>query len=79
MPSISITEEEYDVLFSAAHRAMGDGHKDEADKLDKICRKANAALSNGITYSGLEAHRKRLSWKDVDSVFIGIKEGKTNE
>ena len=71
MPSINISEADFVSVSSAARDAMARGKRSEAQALDKIARKINAALS-GARVSGLMALAGSSSsrgpkWQDMPS------------
>lgn len=70
MPSINISERDYELVAGAAMDAEQKGHREEAEGLDKIARKINAALTAVTTrpYSWLSgSERKPLTWQDMPS------------
>ena len=70
MPSINISETDFQTVAMAAWRAKSDGNMDEAIMLDKIARKINAALSAQVTkpYAWMSGgKRSPLRWQDMPS------------
>ena len=71
MASINISEDEFGVLAEAARQARDRGEKANAEALDKMARKANAALTND-KYRSVRwlagAASKSLTWQDVPSI-----------
>ncbi len=70
MASVNVSESEFDVLASAAYDAHLRGDKVAAAALDKMARKANAALTNDKYRSARwlgGAASKSLTWEDVPS------------
>lgn len=71
MPSINISEDDFQKLAMAAHRAQRDGDMEDAKALDKIARKMNAALTGNNSARKLAAawggQSKALSWRDMPS------------
>ena len=45
MPSINISEDDFNTIACAAKDAKDDGNSQQATRLDKIARKINAALT----------------------------------
>lgn len=73
MASISINEEDFNVLANAAMDAKEHGNMDQANALDKLARKANVSLTGAKTGSMRSFARpgsKTLRWNDVPSVLI---------
>jgi aspartate/tyrosine/aromatic aminotransferase len=69
MPTISITEKDFAVLANAAVEAFMNGDKEDAEALDKIARKMNAALSSGTASkaAGIFSRSRNVSWKEMPS------------
>jgi len=70
MASVNINENEFDVLANAARTIFKLGDVSAAKSIDKIARKANAALTNDKYRSSrvfIGALSKSLTWKDVPS------------
>ena len=71
MANISISAADFSALFEAANLAQESRRKELAVALDKLARKANAALSTAKTnrelprWPGQRAHKIR--WQDVPS------------
>jgi hypothetical protein len=61
MATVNVSEQDYDDIASAAHYARYRREATLAQRLDKLARKINAALSNQRV--------PPLTWKDVPSVF----------
>lgn len=67
MPNIlNITEADFHALAAAANAARDAGDMDLAHTLDKLARKANAALSNRLVGWPIRVGRP-LTWRDVPS------------
>jgi hypothetical protein len=65
-----ISEDDFSALANAAQRAMEAGEAEEARALDKLARKANAALSNDKYRSAGAAAgfgARGIGWRDVPS------------
>jgi hypothetical protein len=66
----SISEDDFTALASAAQRAKDAGKLAEAEALDKLARKANAALTNA-KYSRMGSEvgfgHKGIGWRQVPS------------
>jgi hypothetical protein len=71
MPSIHITEKDFEILAQAANDAykMRDMH--QAAMLDRLARKANLAISDWSSKSWLPRSQRmfqhRRTWKDIPS------------
>ena len=74
MASINISEDDFNVLAAAANDANARGDQEQADALDKIARKVNAALSKNqwatsvVRLVGVAP--KPLSWRDMPSTLV---------
>ncbi len=72
MTSISVSEKSFELIAHAAITCYQNGEIEEAEGLDKIARRINAALSGQMT----KKHRMRgkgITWKDVPSVLENLK------
>lgn len=70
MPSISISEDDFAVLANAAREAFQSGDEEAANALDKLARKANAALSSNTAKqaAGIFSNsRRNVSWREMPS------------
>lgn len=69
MGSIQVSEADFVNLSLAANRAYDAGEIQEAEALDRIARKANAALAHasGQRASPWPMRIKKLSWEEVPS------------
>lgn len=77
MASISVTEDDFIALATAANCAHQSRRFEEAKSLDKLARKANAALANSTLI--LSGPRRKgvhsgappnLRWQDVPSTIL---------
>lgn len=73
MPSINISQADFEAVAGAALDAQDAGKMGQAHALDRIARKINAALSVASTRKfagalGRMFHHKALSWQDVESI-----------
>lgn len=71
MANINIGENDFSVLFEAANLALDSGRKELAIALDKLARKANAALT-AVTVRRELPHWPgqvvpKISWRDTPS------------
>ena len=76
MATINVSEQDFETIASAANAAYLNDDEEEAQKLDKIARKINAALasSNSMLRAGRSmgfGKSKSLSWEDVPSTLPG--------
>ena len=77
MASISVTEDDFIALATAANCAHQAGRFEEAKSLDKLARKANAALAHsapilsGPRRKGVHSGAPpKLRWQDVPSTIL---------
>lgn len=71
MPSINIGYLDFDAVAAAAVAAQSRGEVTQAQQLDKLARKINAALANASAprrQAGLAGSAIRLTWRDAPSV-----------
>lgn len=68
MPSINVSEEDFEYVAGAAIDAQRAGRFSEAAGLDKMARKINAALSNARTRANPLSMCKAMTWQEVPSV-----------
>lgn len=72
MATVTMTERDFDHLVSAANFAKERGDMEEANALDKIARKLNAALTiekyRGVRWASGSA--TKMTWQDVPSTLI---------
>lgn len=69
MTMINISEGDFEACASAAIEALRRGDRKEAEALDKLARKINAALANKRASSGPFGRlAKGMTWEDVPSV-----------
>ena len=77
MASMNISEADFAVLASATLDAEACGDMEQAHALDKLARKASAALSNakysGARGTGLAAGMPPLKWEQVKSLLGVVK------
>ena len=74
MPSISVSEKTFEAIAHAAMTCYINGEYEEAEELDKIARRVNAALSNERSKIGPWSKKaKGLKWQDVPSVLEHVK------
>ena len=73
MASINVSEEDFSTIATAAHAAMDNGDQEEANALDKIARKINAALTGSRDSLHIGAMmgmpKPVVRWQDMPSVF----------
>ena len=68
MPMINIGESEFMVLANAANLAEQHGNHEDALALDKLARKANAALSGSAINKVVDMRMtKNPKWQDMPS------------
>lgn len=71
----NITEDDFSALVQAANWAQERGDSATAAALDKLARKANAALTNA-KYAGeafwTTAGRPRITWKSVPTTLLPV-------
>lgn len=69
---ISVTEDEFNAVASAAVDAFNDGDIETAERLDKLARKINADLSNAHVSSITPMRTTgKPSWRDMPSTLPG--------
>ncbi|KKK71782.1 hypothetical protein LCGC14_2910470 [marine sediment metagenome] len=73
MANISVSEKTFDIIASAAITCYLNDEHDEAEELDKIARRINAALSNDVCKGPWSKKGKGLKWRDVPSVLETVK------
>ena len=74
MATINISEADFAAVAGAAIDAFDTGHRKQADALDKIARKINAALTNNhpaakIALAMSGGLSKPMTWKDAPCTF----------
>lgn len=76
MPSISITEHDFEVVAKAANQALERGDSEAAQTLDKIARKINAVLAHhqSPVHFLYNTKNSRLRWQDVPSTLVEPRE-----
>lgn len=82
MPNISISKDDYELLAEAANRALENGDKIAADKLDKLARKTGSALtkyeSRRYRSIGGRWSSQRASWQDQPTTLVNVPNAKSN-
>lgn len=73
MANINVSEKDFEALATAANDAKLHGDLEQAEALDKLARKVNAALSNAkhIGLRNLGGIRgKNMTWQEAPSTLI---------
>lgn len=74
MASINISESDFSVLAAAVLDAKANGDIEQAFALDKLARKASAALTNAkyavARNSGSATGVKPIGWEQVNSLLV---------
>jgi len=67
MASVNMSETDFMVLASAANRAQQAGEHEDAEALDRMARKLNAALSGASVTNPFGRMTKNPKWQDMPS------------
>lgn len=72
MASISVSEKNFELIAHAAITCYQNGEIEEAEGLDKIARRINAALANKVTKK-YRIRGKGITWKEVPSILENVR------
>lgn len=73
MSHVNVGEDDFDAVANAARDALARGDRRDAERLDKLARKINAALGAGSTRRAMgpwirSMQAPPLTWREVPSV-----------
>ena len=75
MPNVSVTESDFEAVACAAMDAQEAGHVDMANRLDRLARKINLALSDYVVgklpMAGTFRRKSTRTWRDIPSTLTG--------
>jgi len=74
MAAISVSEKTFTIIANAAVTCYTNNEIEEAEELDKIARRINAALSNeSLPHTWGRSKGQGLKWQDVPSVLEHVR------